>query len=375
MNKQPLIAIADGYGVEGVLNKAGSRACAVSEIADFDAIVPYIDGIMLTGGGDVNPERYGEKEHKQTYGVDKRRDALEFYMVERARDLNIPVMGICRGSQVLNVAYGGTLCQELSDRGTPNHWGVDLWVKLATNSRVGRSIGSLCMRTSHYHHQAVETVGDGLRPIAWASDGTIEAIESARGNLHYALGVQFHPEMDYYHSTEAQDIFRHFVRICGNLARRKDQTASERESIVEGMLWQTDHKYTWNYRGGYATTATSYGSDDRDQEDHDAFIAGLEEADRILSDSSAACAAGKCPSVSECSLYDSCYAADVTNLMGGSRPMGSVTQYVKYANAELDSHVDAAIALDNLPYMSEEMTEKAIQKGKRRNGRMKGASK
>jgi len=170
-----------------------------------------VDGLLLTGGGDVDPRLYRERPLKSTYGVSEDRDASEIAAVRWARWNRLPVMGICRGAQLINVEAGGTLWQHLPDhlRGRPvppgakradDHRHGLYWVRTAPRSLARASFGQTGAVVMHLHHQAVRRVGHGLRACAWHGDGTIEGVESTDG--FWRLGVQFHPEMAYNDSAE-----------------------------------------------------------------------------------------------------------------------------------------------------------------------------
>lgn len=155
-----------------------------------------LDGLLLSGGGDIDPARYGEDPHPDVYGLDPARDAWELALVAAA---TVPVLGICRGSQLLNVAAGGTLEQHLPDRTSIVHRDLERKreiihdVEVAAGSRLHAVVGGLRLGVNTLHHQAVATVGQGLRAVAWAPDGTIEAVE-AKGDRPL-LAVQWHPEL------------------------------------------------------------------------------------------------------------------------------------------------------------------------------------
>jgi putative glutamine amidotransferase len=155
-----------------------------------------LDGLLLTGGGDVDPGLYGMVRSADTGGVDEGRDAWELGLVPHAIATGLPVLGICRGCQVLNVAFGGTLIQHLLARTTLPHL-VPERERIVHQVRIepGTQLFGVEQRTdigvNSIHHQAVDTVGADLRVSAWAEDGTIEAIEHGQYPL---LGVQWHPE-------------------------------------------------------------------------------------------------------------------------------------------------------------------------------------
>lgn len=153
---------------------------------------PALDGILLTGGGDVDPARYGADPHPETQAPDPVRDAHEFELLEAARELDIPVLCICRGVQVANVFFGGTLHQDLPPHAEFDKPDVHVHeVGFDDGSVVGGLYGG-DVKVNSLHHQAIDQVGTGIKVVGTADDGTIEAIESDEMNL---LGVQWHPEM------------------------------------------------------------------------------------------------------------------------------------------------------------------------------------
>lgn len=155
-----------------------------------------VDGLLLTGGADVDPAAYGEAAHPDVYGVRPERDAWELAL---ARAAEVPTLGICRGSQVLNVAGGGTLVQHLPDRTDVVHRDREHDrelvhdVEVLPGSRLHAVVGGLRLGVNSLHHQAVEVIGDGLVVTAWAPDGTAEAVEGTGDRP--VLGVQWHPEL------------------------------------------------------------------------------------------------------------------------------------------------------------------------------------
>lgn len=161
-------------------------------------IVRRLDGLVLSGGADVDPARYGQERDDGTKVVRPERDAYEFELFTDAVDVGVPVFAVCRGVQLMNVALGGTLVQHLPDSlGHPEHlptpgvYGSNRVTTLA-GSTVGDIVGEHLDVHCH-HHQAVATLADGLRASAWSDDGSIEAVEST-GDDHYLVGVQWHPE-------------------------------------------------------------------------------------------------------------------------------------------------------------------------------------
>jgi putative glutamine amidotransferase len=155
-----------------------------------------VDGLLLTGGGDVDPAQYGQVRSAEVGGMDSDRDDWELQLVRQAFDLAMPVLGVCRGCQVLNVACGGTLIQHLPDRTSLPHLVVARQseahaVHIEPHSELFAVQGTDIIGTNSVHHQAVDSIGAGLRATAWAEDGTVEAIERLTSP---AIGVQWHPE-------------------------------------------------------------------------------------------------------------------------------------------------------------------------------------
>ncbi len=159
--------------------------------------VAGVDGLLVSGGGDVEPERYGAAPHSETRGVSPQRDAWEAAVVRAALALRQPVLGVCRGMQVLNVVAGGTLHQHVPDVvGHDRHRpGVAVFgttsVHVSPGSRLHDLLGAR-VDVRCYHHQSVDRLGAGAQVVASAADGTVEAIELT--GFPFAIGVQWHPE-------------------------------------------------------------------------------------------------------------------------------------------------------------------------------------
>ena len=189
------------------VNRAGAFALLLAPdralVEDPDEALDRIDGLMLAGGGDIDPAAYGAEPHPKTIGSVPERDAFEIALVRRALERDLPVLGICRGMQVINVACGGTLHQDLPEvLGHEEHRrvlgtfeGADHDVRLAPGSLAARAAGEELHVTKSHHHQGVDRLGEGLVVTGWSViDELPEAIELA-GNA-FALGVQWHPEAD-----------------------------------------------------------------------------------------------------------------------------------------------------------------------------------
>ncbi|GAA3436519.1 gamma-glutamyl-gamma-aminobutyrate hydrolase family protein [Kutzneria kofuensis] len=176
--------------------------------------VSFLDGLVIAGGADVDPARYGESAHPETLGVRPDRDETDFALVESALAAGLPLIGVCRGMQVLNVVLGGTLTQHVPDvTGTAAHRPVigqfgRTEVEMVPGSAVADILGGAAS-VSCSHHQAVDRLGDGLTVTARSADGVVEAVELAGAD--FALGVQWHPEQD----AEVR-LFKALVARTGN---------------------------------------------------------------------------------------------------------------------------------------------------------------
>jgi putative glutamine amidotransferase len=170
------------------------------EPAAIPALVDSLSGICLSGGPDLDPSAYAAAPDAHLGPVEPDLDAFEFAVARRADQLGIPVLGICRGCQALNVARGGTLHQHLPDvtdgsvahRQTASGREPTHTVRIDPASRLAGIVGAEELAVNSFHHQAVDQLGRGLRAVAWAPDGVVEAIESDGSSLY--LGVQWHVE-------------------------------------------------------------------------------------------------------------------------------------------------------------------------------------
>jgi gamma-glutamyl-gamma-aminobutyrate hydrolase PuuD len=178
---------------------AGGAPLLLPPVATSTEVVDRIDGVVLTGGPDISPYCYGALPHPRTGAPCCERDITETAVLHRALELGIPVLGVCRGAQLLNVALGGTLIQHLPDAvchdGHQPRLGVfgETTVVLDPASRVGNAVGSQ-IRVHCHHHQALDQVAPGLLVTGRALDGTIEAVEL--DDRDFVVGVQWHPEQD-----------------------------------------------------------------------------------------------------------------------------------------------------------------------------------
>jgi putative glutamine amidotransferase len=167
---------------------------------NVDALLDHLSGLLLSGGPDVDPSTYGAAPHPQLGPTDPVIDAFEIALCRHAYRRRMPILGICRGAQLLNVALDGTLHQHIPDvtTGTISHRQPQLGtltsheVRVAPDSSLAQTTGGGPVRVNSFHHQAIDRLGAGLRAVAWSDDGVVEAIEERDGR--YVLGVQWHAE-------------------------------------------------------------------------------------------------------------------------------------------------------------------------------------
>jgi putative glutamine amidotransferase len=227
----PVIAIARCSKLpdyEESVRRAGGDPWVVQASDDAVAeVISKADGVLLTGGGDVDPSLYGEPAHATMSPAEPGRDAFEIELVRRALEADLPVFAICRGVQVLNVARGGTLIQDIPSEvpsacphklEQPGHEPMTLAheVWLEGDSLVARLVNEAegdieSLQVNSRHHQAIKTLGQGLVTTATAPDGVIEAVEDP--SRRFCLGVQWHPE-NFYRTGEFRSLFEGFVKAC-----------------------------------------------------------------------------------------------------------------------------------------------------------------
>jgi len=198
LNRAYVDAVVAGGGVPLILP-------AREDEAQVEDLLEVVDGLLLSGGGDVAPARYGDAAiHPETYGIHPLRDAWEFALVAGAFARDTPILAICRGIQVLNVALGGTLVQDVADQwpAAVQHRQQELGldtdevgheIAVVAGSLASDVFGTDRVGVNSYHHQAVRDVAPGLVTVSTAPDGVIEAI--AAPDRSFVLGVQWHPEL------------------------------------------------------------------------------------------------------------------------------------------------------------------------------------
>ena len=183
-----------------------------------EEVLSSFDALLLAGGGDVDPVSYGGVARQEIYGVDPLRDELEVALVQGAASIGLPTLCICRGMQVANVAFGGTLVEHLpdvegvGDHGEPLGKGVSHDVVLTPGSRIRTVIGQDRVSGSSHHHQGLDRLGAGLVPVGRSEDGLIEAIEREDG---WFIGVQWHPEETFGSDPAQAALFGGLVEAAG----------------------------------------------------------------------------------------------------------------------------------------------------------------
>jgi len=189
-------------------------------------ILKRVHGVLLTGGGDVDPARFGETPHPTTSLVSPARDSFEIDLTHWALGTRLPLLAVCRGLQVLNVALGGSLYQDVSSepgspidhsqagkaRHMPSHH-----VKVRDSSQLAQILGAVEVDVNSFHHQAIKRLGQGLADVAWAPDSIIEGVELVDGR-QFVVGVQWHPEELVDHDGAAINLFAALVKRAREVA-------------------------------------------------------------------------------------------------------------------------------------------------------------
>ena len=205
--------------VHAILNAGGIPVLLPSNGADehYAALAEKLDGLLIPGGADVNPLLYGEEAVPQVTMARSADDTFEFAMIHAMAKLNKPILGICRGVQVINTAFGGTLWQDIPSQYETNichrqsgpRYEAFHYVNLEKGTRMADIFGLDKLAVNTYHHQAVKDVAEGFQVCGRANDGLIEAIEHKE---KYIMGVQWHPECMVDVHKEYEPLFKDFIR-------------------------------------------------------------------------------------------------------------------------------------------------------------------
>ena len=193
-----------------------------------EEIFSVVDGVILAGGGDVDPALYGGRKHETIYSVDAERDKTEVALVHHLVEARVPTLGICRGHQVINVALGGTLYEHLPDvvgekvvHRLPPREPTEHSIVVSAESKMASLLGESSFAAASWHHQAVRKLGEGLTAVAQAPDGTIEGCELPSHPWFYS--VQWHPELMAHVSPTQQRLFDSLVDACRPRAAARDR--------------------------------------------------------------------------------------------------------------------------------------------------------
>jgi len=215
------------HDYQEAIRRAGGEPWVLDQAVDRpEDVFLSANGLLLAGGGDVNPEIYGAAPHATFDAAEPGRDAYEIELIQRALATDVPVLAICRGIQVLNVARGGTLVQDIPAEvpGAVEHrltvppnepftLAHEVWVDDGSllSKLMGDTEGADSPQVNSRHHQAVKSLGEGLVAVATAPDGVIEAVEDP--TRRFCVGVQWHPE-NFYRTGEFRGLFEGFIQAC-----------------------------------------------------------------------------------------------------------------------------------------------------------------
>jgi len=231
MPNRPIIGITaypngEGYGYHTphlyvqCVQKAGGIPILLPPIGKemVTGWLSVVHGVILAGGGDIEPSRFTNKTHETIYNLNPLRDETELELAKQSLDKKIPLFGICRGLQILNTMLGGTLHLHLPDvvqskvnHRVPPREPTQHPVRIKTDSPLANIMETDYVTTASWHHQAIETPGKGVIPIAWAEDGVIEAVEIE--NNPQILAVQWHPELTGLDDPSQLHLFEHLIQL------------------------------------------------------------------------------------------------------------------------------------------------------------------
>lgn len=193
--------------------------------ATVDTMIGRLDAVILTGGGDLQPALHGRVPHESLYGLAATRDLFDLRLAAAAHEQRVPLLGICRGMQIVNVALGGDLFMDI-----PSEVGMQVVhripepgvvathpIRIEQSSALAAMLGTTRIDVNSSHHQALRAVGHGLVPVAWAEDGVVEAAEAADATWAF-MGVQWHPEYRHPDNAAARRPFEALIEAAGNRA-------------------------------------------------------------------------------------------------------------------------------------------------------------
>jgi len=213
--EQPATLLPQTY--VDIVAEAGGAPVLLPPVPGIAASASHLDGLVISGGPDVHPERYGQEPGPHTTIIRPERDEAEFALLQAALDLGKPVLGVCRGMQLMNVALGGTLIQHLPDvvghhKHSPISGGYgEHKVVVGGSGRLAGIVGPGSLAVPTHHHQGIDRLAAGLTATAWSDDGLIEAVEL--DSHPFVIGVQWHPE-----AGNQQGLFRALVAAASGAA-------------------------------------------------------------------------------------------------------------------------------------------------------------
>jgi putative glutamine amidotransferase len=233
LEKEALDSTAPRRQYRDAIGENGGRIVVLGQgwpASEIKAILETLDGVLLPGGIDVDPKFYGEAPSPKLEKTDAALDALEFQVLEYAKEHRLPVLGICRGHQVLNVFYGGSLIQDIPTEhesetnvvhrgGTRKHT-----IAIEEGSLLHELLGATEFEVNTYHHQAVKRLAEGFKATAHTKDGIVEAIES-QGDV-FILGVQFHPERMRAATPAVDALFQRFLKEAEKFRQKRNASTA-----------------------------------------------------------------------------------------------------------------------------------------------------
>jgi putative glutamine amidotransferase len=230
---KPVIGITAGFNnseekhfltdfyVQAIENSGGIPIILPSmDINLIDEVYNMVDGLIFSGGSDVEPAFFGESPKRGIGEITPIRDQFELYLAKKALAGLKPVLGICRGVQVLNIAAGGNIYQDIGEITVLEHdqkapkWATFHEVEVLNDSLLYKIIGKTKIKVNSFHHQSLKDLGQGLMKVAWSNDGLIEAIETT-SKEKTIIGVQWHPECTWNRDSESKALFEFLINSAG----------------------------------------------------------------------------------------------------------------------------------------------------------------